>query len=152
MKKNVKIVNNNEIVNTDFVKPSDQPAVSRHVQKAFCGVNNAWSDTVQSKNDDYLLLNVTTIFDKVGKELKKLLNNGLGKEKFVQVFIQLYSASPVSFLKKNVLHDFKLRDPLLKLMRLTKLRKIFTAASRMTRLRWTYDKTTFFISDGHEQK
>ena len=67
------------------------------------------------ENDDYSVLNVTTIFDNDGKELKKLLNIGLGKENQVILNIQVDSASPVSFLKKNVLHELKLRDPYLKI-------------------------------------
>ena len=63
------------------------------------------------ENDDYSVLNFTTIFDNDGKELKKLLNIGLEKENQVTLNVQVDSASPVSFLKKNVLHELKLRDP-----------------------------------------
>ena len=69
----------------------------------------------QSENDYYSVLNVTTIFEEDGKRLKKLLNIGLGKENQVILNIQVDSASPVSFLKKNVLHELKLRDPYLKI-------------------------------------
>ena len=79
-----------------------------------CGVINAWSESGQSENDDYSVLNVTTIFGEDGKELKKLLNIGLGKENQVILNIQVDSASPVSFLRKNVLNELKLRDPYLK--------------------------------------
>ena len=37
-----------------------------------------------------------------------------GKESFVQLNIQVDSARPISFLKRNVLHELKLRDPYLK--------------------------------------
>ena len=58
---------------------------------------------------------MTTIHDNQGKKLKKLLNIGLGKENQVILDIQVVSASPVSFLKQNVLHELKLRDPYLKI-------------------------------------
>ena len=67
------------------------------------------------RNDDYSVLNVSTILDNGGKELKKLLNIGLGKENQVILIIQVDSASLVSFLNKNVLHELKLRDPYLKI-------------------------------------
>ena len=98
----------------------------------FCGIINAWSESGQSENDDYSVLNVTTIFDDDGKELKKILNIGLGKENQVILNIQVDSASPVSFLKKNVLHELKLRDPYLKIYRWTKQPRIFTVTSLTT--------------------
>ena len=70
----------------------------------------SWSESGQSENDDYSVLKFTTIFDNDSKELKKLLNIGLGKENQVTLKIQVNSTSPVSFLKKNVLHELKLRD------------------------------------------
>ena len=106
-RRNVNIVNNQTVDNTDF-NPSDLPDVTTdHVNRECCGVINAWSECGQSENDDYSLLNVTTIFDNDGKEVKKLLNIGLGKENQVILNIQVDSASPVSFLKKNVLHELK---------------------------------------------
>ena len=114
-RKNVNIVNTQIVDNTDF-NPSDIPDVyTDHTDRECCGVINAWSESGQSENDDYSVLNVTTIFDNDGKELKKLLNIGLGKENQVILNIQVDSASPVSFLKKNVLHELKLRDPYLKI-------------------------------------
>ena len=76
---------------------------------------NGWSKSGQSENDDYSVFNVTTIFDDDGKELKQLINFCLGKENKVILNIQVDSASPVSFLKKNVLHELKLRDPNMKI-------------------------------------
>ena len=79
-RKNVNIVNSQIVDKTDF-NLSDIPDVNRdHVDRECCGVINAWSESGQSENDDYSVLNVTTIFDEVGKELKKLLNIGLGKK------------------------------------------------------------------------
>ena len=66
---------------------------------------------------------MTTIFDDDGKELKKILNIGLGKENQVFLNIQVDSASPVSFLKKNLLHELKLRDPYLKIYPVDKATK-----------------------------
>ena len=86
-----------------------------HINIECCGVIKAWLEAGQSENDDYSVLNVTTIFEEDGKGLKKLLNIGLGKENQVILNIQVDSASPVSFLKKNVLHELKLRDPYLKI-------------------------------------
>ena len=78
--KNVNIVNTQTVDNTDF-NPSDQPDVNfDNVNKKCCGVMIAWSRSGQTENGDYSVLNVTTIFDDDGKELKKLLNIGLGKE------------------------------------------------------------------------
>ena len=112
-RKNVNIVNCQIVDNTDF-NPSDIPDVNtHHVDRKCCGVINAWSESGQSDNDDYSVL--TTIFDEVGKELKKLLNFALGKENQLILNIQVDSASPISFLKKNVLHELKLRDPCLKM-------------------------------------
>ena len=69
------------------------------LNRGCCGVINTWSESGQSENDDYSVLNVNTIFDDDGKELIKLLNSGLGKENQVILNIQVDSASPVSFLK-----------------------------------------------------
>ena len=52
-----------------------------------------------SDNDDYSVLNIRTIYDTNGLENKKLVNIGLG----VNLNIPVDSASPVSFLKQNVL-------------------------------------------------
>ena len=74
------MVNTQIVDNTDF-NPADTLDVNTdHVDIECCGVINAWSKSGQSENDDYSVLNVTTIFGEDGKELKKLLNIGLGKE------------------------------------------------------------------------
>ena len=78
-RRNVRIVNNQMVDNTDF-NPSDLPdVITNHVIRECCGVINAWSESGQSENDNFSVLNITTIFDNDGKELKKLLNFGLGK-------------------------------------------------------------------------
>ena len=99
------MVNTQIVDNTDF-SPSDHADVnSDHVNREFCGVIKSWLESGQSENDNYFVLNITSIFDDDGKELKKLLNIGLGKENRVILNIQVDSANPVSFLKKNVLRE-----------------------------------------------
>ena len=44
------------------------------------------------------------------------MNLGLGKENLVHMKIQVDSGSPVSFLKKNIIHELKQRDPYLKIL------------------------------------
>ena len=79
-RRNVNIVNNQIVDNAD-INPSDLPDVNTdHVNRECCGVIKAWSESGQSENDNYSVLNVTTIFDNDGKELEKLLNIGLGKK------------------------------------------------------------------------
>ena len=114
-KKNGNVLNNHEIVDTELVNPLDQPPVNNNVQKKGFWPINARSETGQNDDEDYSVLNVTTIFDNDEKELKKLLNFGLEKENFVQLKRQVASASPVSFLKRNVLREIKLRYPHLKI-------------------------------------
>ena len=87
-RRNVSIVNIPGILNTGIANPSDNnPVVNNHVEKECCGVINAWLETGKSDNDDYSVLNVTTIFGNDGKELKKPLNVGLGMENFVKLNI-----------------------------------------------------------------
>ena len=76
---------------------------------------NAWTEEGISDNDDYSVLNIRTIYDTNGLETKKLVNIGLGDDAIVNLNIPVDSASPVSFLKKNVLHELKLRNPQLKI-------------------------------------
>ena len=64
--------------NTECNYPSEQPHVNNdRVDRECCGVINAWSESGQSDNDNYSVLNVTTICGNQRKELKKLLNIGL---------------------------------------------------------------------------
>ena len=76
---------------------------------------NVWTEEGISDNDDYSVLNIRTIYDTNGMETKKLVNVGLGDDAIVNLNILLDSASPVSFLKQNVLHELKLRNPYLKI-------------------------------------
>ena len=80
LRKIVNIVNTQTVDNADFI-PSDHPDVNMdYVNRECFGLINAWSESGQSETDDYSVLNVTTILDDDGKELKKLLNIGLVKE------------------------------------------------------------------------
>ena len=80
-----------------------------------CDVINAWNEYGQSDDDDFSVLSVRSIYDKNGFETKKLLNIGIGWYMIVDMNIPVDSASPVSFLKQNVLHEIKLRYPNLKI-------------------------------------
>ena len=110
-RKNVKTVDTYNFVNND-VQSQIQQSIhnSLNSQKEFCGVINAWAEAGLSDYDNYSVLNVTTIFDSNARKLKKLLNFGLGKENLVQLNIKFDSASPISFFKKNVYHELKIRD------------------------------------------
>ena len=163
-RKNVNIVNTQIVDNTDF-NPSDIQDVNTDLMdRECCGVINAWSESGQSENDDYSVLIVTTIFDNDGKELKKLLNIGLGKENQVILNIQVDSASPVSFLKKNVLHELKLRDPYLKIYPVDEsTRDLYcgftdNAINITGKVKppifsngWSDNDCQFFLTEGHER-
>ena len=50
-----------------FVYPSDQPVLNNQKHDYCCGVKNAWSETRQRDNKDYLVINVTKIRGDDGK-------------------------------------------------------------------------------------
>ena len=77
----------------------------------FCGAINAWTEDEISDNDNYFVLNIRTN----GIETKQLVNNGLGDDVIVKLNNPVDSASPVGFLKQNVLHELKKRNPHLKI-------------------------------------
>ena len=81
----------------------------------FCGVVKAWTEEGISDNEYYSTHNIGTIYDTNGLETKKLVNIGLGDDAIVNLNIPVESASPVSFLKPNVLPELKLRNPQLKI-------------------------------------
>ena len=133
-------------------------------EENFCGVINAWTEEGISDNDDYSVLNIRTIYDTNGLETKKLFNIGLGDDAIVNLNIPVDSASPVSFLKQNVLHELKLRNPQLKIQPVEKkTRELYYGFTNDTiniigkvvvRLQsngWTADETPFFITSGHER-
>ena len=89
---------------------------------------------------------------------------GLGDDAIVNLNIPVDSASPVSFLKQNVLHELKLRNPHLKIQPVEKkTRELYCGFTNDTiniigkvvvRLQsngWTADETPFFITSGHER-
>ena len=71
----------------------------------------AWTEEGTNDNDDYSVLNIRTIYDTNNLETKKFVNIGLGEDAIVNLNIPVDSASPVSFLKQNVLHELKLEKP-----------------------------------------
>ena len=120
--------------------------------------------TGQSDNDDYSVLNVTTIYDNQGKELKKLLNIGRGKENQVILTIQVDSTSPVSFLKQNFLHELKLRDPYVKIYPVDRATKELYCGFTDNAInitgkvilpifsnRWSHRECHFLLTKGHER-
>ena len=62
----------------------------------------------------YSLLNLRTIYDDNGFETKKLVKIELGEDAILNNPVD--SGSPISFLKKNVVYEIKLRDPQLKFL------------------------------------
>ena len=76
---------------------------------------NSRTEEGTSDNDEYSVLNIRTIYDTNGLEIKKLEYIGLGDDAKVNLNIRVVSASPVSLLKQNVLHELKLRNPELKI-------------------------------------
>ena len=133
-------------------------------ERESCDVINAWNEYGQSDDDDFSVLSVRTIYDNNGLETKKLLNLGIGWDSIVNMNIPVDSASPVSFLKQNVLHEIKLRYPNLKIhpveKRIKELYCGFTNDTinilgkiivRTQSNGWISDETPFFITGGHER-
>ena len=139
--------------------PEDLQARS---EENLCGVINAWTEEGISDNDDCSVLNIRTIYDTNGLETKKLVNIGLGDDAIVNLNIPVDSASPVRFLKQNVLHELKLRNPQLKVhpvdKKTSELCCGFTndtininrkVVMRIQSNGWTADEFPFFITSGH---
>ena len=133
-------------------------------EENFCGVINAWTEKGISDNADYSVLNIRTIYDTNGLETKKLVNIGLGDDAIVNLNVPVDSASPVSFLKQNVLHELKLRNPQLKIQPVEKKTRelycgftndtiniIGKVVKRLQSNGWIADETPFFITSGHER-
>ena len=80
-------------------------------EQNFCGVINALTEEGIRNNDDYSVLNIRTIYNDNGLETEKLLINGLDDDAIVNMNISVDLASPINFLKENVLHELKLSDP-----------------------------------------
>ena len=152
-----------ETVNSQNCSYSPEDLQARS-EENFCGVINAWTDKGINDNDDYSVPNIRTIYDTNGLETKKLVNIGLEDDAIVNLNIPVDSASPVSFLKQNVLHELKLRNPQLKIHPVEKkTRELYCGFTNDTiniigkvivRLQsngWIADETPFFITSGHER-
>ena len=85
-----------------------------------CGVINALTGEGTSDNDDHSVLNKRFISDDFGLEAKATRKNWMRRGRNCNMNIAVDLASPVSFLKQNVLHELKLRDPQLKILPLDK--------------------------------
>ena len=125
---------------------------------------NAWNEYGQSDDNDFSVLSVRTIYDKNGLETKKQLNIGLGWEMIANMNIPVDSASLVSFLKQNVLHEIKLRYPNLKIYPVEKrIKDLYCGFTddtinilgkiivRTQSNGWINEKTPVFITGGHER-
>ena len=110
------------------------------------------------------ILNIRTIYDTNGMETKKLVNIVLGDDAIVNLNVPVDSASPVSFLKQDFLHEKKLRDPQLKIHSVDeKTRELYCGFNNDTiniigkvvvRIQfngWIADETPFFITSEHER-
>ena len=140
------------------------PESSMRESQEICGVINAWNECGHSDDDDFSLLIVRTIFDKNGQETTKLLIIGMGWEMIMNLNIPVDSTSPVSFLKRNGLHEIKLRCPKLKTFPVEKrIRDLYCGFTddtidilgkiivRTQNNGWISKETPFFITGGHER-
>ena len=75
------------------------------------------TDTQTKAVEDKIERGLRTIFNHEGLELKKTLMVSLGN------FNAYCSASPVSFIKKDLLHELKIRDRILKVEPVDELTK-----------------------------
>ena len=157
------VTNVEEIINNQncSYSPEDQQATT---DENCCGVINAWIEEASSDNDNYSVLNIRTIYDTKGLETKKLVNIGLREDAIVNLNIPVDSASPVIFLKHNVLHKVKLRNPQLKIHPVDKkFRELYCGFTNDTiniigkiivRIQsnvWISEETLFLITTLHER-
>ena len=68
------------------------------------------TDTQINAVEDKIERGVRTVFNHEGLELKKTLKISLGNFNPYCTEIHIDSASPVSFMKKDLLHELKIRD------------------------------------------
>ena len=106
---------------------------------------------------------VRTVFNHEGLELKKTLMVSLRKFNPYRTEIQIDSASPVSFMKIDLLHELKIRDRFLKLERMDELTKkayqgfgstINTIGRVRVRIRskgWDASEEKLFLTKGAER-
>ena len=152
-----------EVVNSQNCSYSPDDPQAR-IEETFCGGINAWTEEGISDNDDYSVLNIRTIYDTNGMENKKLVNIGLGDDAIVTLNIPVDSSSSVSFLKRNVGNELKLRNPHLKIHPVDKkTRELYCGFTndkiniigkievRIQSNGWIAEETPFFITTGHER-
>ena len=147
------VKNVQEIVNNQNCSYSSEDPQA-NTDENFCGVINAWTEEGTSGNEDYSVLNIRTIYNTNGLETKKLVNIGLGEDAIVSLNILVVSASSVSFLRPNVLHELKLRNPQLKMVQVDKkIVKFFEALPTIQLISSGKSKseTPFFITTEHER-
>ena len=73
--------------------------------------------------EDKIERGAKTVFNHDGLELRKTLMVSLGNFNSFCTEIQIDSANPVSFMKKDLLHELKIRDRFLKLEPVDELTK-----------------------------
>ena len=81
------------------------------------------TDIQLNEVEDKIERGVRTVFNHEGLELKKTLMVSLGNFNPYCTEIQIDSVSPVSFMKKDLLHELKIRDRFLKLEPVDELAK-----------------------------
>ena len=151
-----------EVVNSQNCPYSPKDPQAR-IEENFCGVVNAWTEEGISENDDYSVLSIRVIYDTNGVETKKLVDVGLGDDAIVNLNVPVDSASPVSFLKQNVLHELKLSNPHLKIHPVDKKTRdlycgftndtvniIGKIVVRIQSNGWIAEQTPIFITTGQE--
>ena len=113
--------------------------------------------------EDKVKRGVRTVFNHEGLELQKTLMVSLGNFNPYCTEIQIDSASPVSFMKKDLLHELKIRDRFLKLEPVDKITKnayqgfgstiniIGRVRVRVRSRGWDASDQKLFITEGAER-
>ena len=113
--------------------------------------------------EDKIERGVRTVFNHEGLELKKTLKVSLGNFNPYYTEIQIDSASPVSFMKKDLLHELKIRDRFLKLESVDEITKkayqgfgstiniIGRVRVRIRSKGWEANDQKLFITEGAER-
>ena len=106
---------------------------------------------------------VRTVFNHEGLELKKTLMLSLGNHNPYFTIIQINSDNPVSFVKKDLLHELKKRDNFLKIEAVDEFTKkayqgfgstiniIGKVLVRIESKRWDAKDQQLFITEGAEK-
>ena len=113
--------------------------------------------------EDKMERGVRTVFNHEGLELKKTFKVSLGSFNPYCTEIQIDSASPVSFMKKDLLHELKVRDRFLKLEPVNEITKkayqsfgstiniIGRVRARIRSKGWDASDQKRFITEGAER-